>query len=356
MRRGTATRETRLGPHPTALPPHPPGRKWRAGSGSSWDRWPRPPRSPGPPAKAAGERSGPRRLPGPQAAPPRSPPQPRPAAPHPRDEESVSAGARVAVGPGLLVVLEVLDLHLVVEHGHAAGKRREPGSGGREEAAPEGHAGGAARDVMRRRVGVGGAGRGIPGVGWGEERGGWGAAGWGSARSSLLARPFLTARAPHGGSPARRSEAVAGPSSAADGAAGSSPGLLPGYPRGCGGAAGHCRDLVLVPCPCPCPVPCPCASPAPWRLSAGPPQLGAGCRPPTLSSERSPCSPQSWEKGESFLFCDYFCREDCLSKEVFYWGIAFENTLPALLPFCPSSALSCINLPSNLHLSVMGVM
>lgn len=68
-----------------------------------------------------------RRLPGPRAAPPVLPAWPGAAAPHPRDEEAVPAGARVAVGPGLLVVLEVLDLHLVVKHGHGGGKRRAPG-------------------------------------------------------------------------------------------------------------------------------------------------------------------------------------------------------------------------------------
>lgn len=124
--------------------------------------------------KSAGRAVRPRRLSGPRAAPPCSVPQPCPAAPHPRDEESVPAGTRVAVGPGLLVVLEVLDLHLVVEHGHAAGERRSRAGTDGKRRRLTGHEGGAPRDVMRRRVGVVGSGPGIrdPGEGSaGEEEG-----------------------------------------------------------------------------------------------------------------------------------------------------------------------------------------
>lgn len=51
-----------------------------------------------------------------------------------------------------------------MEHGHAAGKRREPGRGGREEAVPGGAGGRCCRDVMRRRVGEEGNGPGDPGI------------------------------------------------------------------------------------------------------------------------------------------------------------------------------------------------
>lgn len=38
----------------------------------------------------------------------------------PRDEEAVPAGARVAVRLRFLIVLEVFDLHLIVEHRHGS--------------------------------------------------------------------------------------------------------------------------------------------------------------------------------------------------------------------------------------------
>lgn len=235
--------------------------------------------------KSAGRAVRPRRLPGPWAAPPRSAPQPCPAAPHPRDEESVPAGARVAVGAGLLVVLEVLDLHLVVEHGHAAGERRSGAAADGKRRRLTGHEGGAARDGMRRRVGAVGSGPGIPDpregrLGrrreWGDGRVRGGGLKGNAFEFSWLALP------------SRRE---------------------PRTPLGSGGRATLCgrwryrfqpwrlarRSLglwgngraLLRPCPCPCPfslsLPCPlavCFPFAPWPPQCRPAPAGHRLPPP----------------------------------------------------------------------------
>lgn len=66
----------------------------------------------------------------------------------PGDEEAVPAGARVAVGLGLLIVLEVLDLHLIVEHRHGAGRS----AGTRRKRRAERGGARARRDGMWRRI------------------------------------------------------------------------------------------------------------------------------------------------------------------------------------------------------------